>query len=301
MSNGRGRDDPRVGGGAALPAPRRVPTRGRSPRGRGSQRRGRAGLQRRGTIPAWAGEPTARISVACLMRDDPRVGGGADVLDTELPPLTGRSPRGRGSPWRNGSRRALTGTIPAWAGEPPWPAPRPAESGDDPRVGGGARMPSFQPMASRGRSPRGRGSPPGMGLDVLSLGTIPAWAGEPGEGTQCACRLGDDPRVGGGARDQLAWAYGAGGRSPRGRGSRGAGARRRLEQGTIPAWAGEPRSRWPAPAQTGDDPRVGGGAYDPRMPGEMQLGRSPRGRGSQFAPDRDGALLGTIPAWAGEP
>ena len=91
------------------------------------------------------------------------------------------------------------------------------------------------------------------------------------------------------------------GPSPRGRGNRRRGGGGRDRGGTIPAWAGEPpgpRSCHPPP---GDHPRVGGGTAQVVSQEPESEGPSPRGRGNLVVIADIRGLLGTIPAWAGEP
>ena len=73
-----------------------------------------------------------------------------------------------------------------------------------------------------------------------AVGSIPAWAGEPGDGHQNQARQPVYPRVGGGTTMPRPTDRCSPGLSPRGRGNR-----RRLPDTTaasrsIPAWAGEP-------------------------------------------------------------
>ena len=225
---------PRVCGGAerlALPGNR---TRGLSPRVRGSHQDGffvvvPGGLSPRvrgslrkirrpesvgGSIPACAGEPSARPLGATLRRVYPRVCGGA-----ESAPCPILSPRVRGSPHRitvgvgsymgsipacagepTSTGRPLFGSIPACAGEP-----RVEETtiGNNrvyprvcggalsehisivprqrvyPRVCGGARSIRCHRRLVSGLSPRVRGSLVGLSQDVVLVGSIPACAGEP--------------------------------------------------------------------------------------------------------------------------
>lgn len=93
----------------------------------------------------------------------------------------------------------------------------------------------------------------------------------------------------------------AGGPSPRGRGSPSLGLVLPLGDGSIPAWAGEPRSSSGVCTANGVHPRVGGGAKRwPRTARPMR-GPSPRGRGSRGSFGTLPARYGSIPAWAGEP
>jgi hypothetical protein len=152
-----------------------------------------------------------------------------------------------------------------------------------------------------GRSPRGRGSPRRAGAGRARSGSIPAWAGEPPWSACGKVSSRVDPRVGGGASKPSARKLCAMGRSPRGRGSLGAGFGAALLGGSIPAWAGEPHLPRDHAASPRVDPRVGGGAALDTTQFIGGLGRSPRGRGSPTTRRAAGGLAGSIPAWAGEP
>ena len=110
-----------------------------------------------------------------------------------------------------------------------------------------------------------------------------------------------DPRARGGARVRAHELPGVQGRSPRTRGSRRLPAPDGPETRSIPAHAGEPRSRPTCREATGVDPRARGGAPAPANAVVTSAGRSPRTRGSRgsgycyYDPD------GSIPAHAGEP
>ena len=129
---------PRTGGGTCS-----AHAQGLSPHGRGN--RGRLVDQRRGSIPARAGEPSSRR--------------------TELINSTGLSPHGRGN--RHGS-------IPARAGEPRSEGVYPRTGGGTsatcyPRTGGGA--------TGMGLSPHGRGNPVLTVVGGASLGVYPRTGG----------------------------------------------------------------------------------------------------------------------------
>ena len=129
---------PRVGGGAS-PIQRTVhPSRGPSPRGRGSPWPGRCLRAWMGSIPAWAGEPSAAVRVVAKERVHPRVGGGAKHEKGASCHGKGPSPRGRGSRLGDDVDHAHLRSIPAWAGEP-GRAPATGKAPQvHPRVGGGA-------------------------------------------------------------------------------------------------------------------------------------------------------------------
>ena len=91
------------------------------------------------------------------------------------------------------------------------------------------------------------------------------------------------------------------GLSPRARGNLARVESAIMEEGSIPACAGEPR--WPRITRTlpGVYPRVRGGTQNPRTPIKEELGLSPRARGNR-AENRAGVgSPGSIPACAGEP
>ena len=165
-------------------------------------------MQRRRSIPAWAGEPVFRTKCPSPQTAVyPRVGGGTRrALHRGQPARLGLSPRGRGNPSRGYQHQeSLATTV-------------------YPRVGGGTVVALTHPLTVNGLSPRGRGNPlysifsgcartvyPRVGGGTRpsnsqrlrqSVGSIPAWAGEPYSHT-CS----------------LTAAYSFYGLSPRGRGN----------------------------------------------------------------------------------
>ena len=255
-----------------------------------------------GSIPAWTGEPMRRSSTRSRSWVDPSVGGGAAQRLHAGWQVSGRSPRGRGSrlwtmgvkdragsiPRGRGSSRSPgpavppRGSIPAWAGEPPALLDVGVRRWVDPRVGGGAGGVLGERAATRGRSPRGRGSRDELGERRRARGSIPAWAGEPPQTEATLPGIAVDPRVGGGASSSLPSRCSGTGRSPRGRGSRRPVPCRHHRARSIPAWAGEPLVTGMAKPCSGVDPRVGGGAGTNDFLRIAMRGRSPRGRGSPW-------------------
>ena len=131
---------------------------GLSPRGRGNQRERSPHSRRGGSIPAWAGEPPARVVMEPRIRVYPRVGGGTRYKAAVRAAHRGLSPRGRGNQAKPVEPSLNNGSIPAWAGEP---------QSDDisesliwlyPRVGGGTALPTVYAVDVTGLSPRGRGN-----------------------------------------------------------------------------------------------------------------------------------------------
>ena len=229
------------------------------------------------------------------------MGGGARLIRQRALRLRGLSPRGRGSRDLHLRRHGPMRSIPAWAGEPyyglcPWRL-----FGVYPRVGGGAPPVFGVRRITGGLSPRGRGSQTHKPLQGRGPGSIPAWAGEPLRIGANACSAWVYPRVGGGAATHPYCPDYEGGLSPRGRGSPETSALELSAFGSIPAWAGEPRTacRWNMRKRV--YPRVGGGASGGAGAGAMYVGLSPRGRGSRHICILRCSCARSIPAWAGEP
>ena len=88
---------PRVGGGTGKSHSTGHSVIGLSPRGRGNRDPGEAGGRRRGSIPAWAGEPWTQCWPAPSGWVYPRVGGETPRPGQLDANLDGLSPRGRGT------------------------------------------------------------------------------------------------------------------------------------------------------------------------------------------------------------
>ena len=152
-----------------------------------------------------------------------------------------------------------------------------------------------------GPSPRVRGSP---GVDEFARHverSIPACAGEPSRASAPDSRARVHPRVCGGALHALAQQHGAGGPSPRVRGSLRLGDRLRLHVGSIPACAGEPSASRTTSGRLRVHPRGCGGASRLGRLAADRAGPSPRVRGSQTLALLTDPSPGSIPACAGEP
>ena len=115
--------------------------------------------RRRGSIPAWAGEPNTATTRRGISRSIP----------------------GRGNRHRHRSGRRCPRSIPAWAGEPRHAPEHRRSRWVYPRVGGGTPWMMRCEACGDGLSPRGRGNQLPK-LRVPSIGgSIPAWAGTDGE------------------------------------------------------------------------------------------------------------------------
>ena len=90
-----------------------------------------------GTIPAYAGEPRARMPPYQEEKDHPRLRGGTVDWSRTLRQYEGPSPPTRGNLDPLQRRNRGDGTIPAYAGEPLKSAAAFSEYGDHPRLRGG--------------------------------------------------------------------------------------------------------------------------------------------------------------------
>ena len=173
------RVDPRGCGGACCIRAPPVCRLGRSPRVRGSRAKEDIWQEHVGSIPAGAGEPLPYSRAILSGRVDPRGCGGADPKAVCDATGQGRSPRVRGSHIIYVGDDGNRGSIPAGAGEPSLRSYLLGTDRVDPRGCGGARDCLVEQIRYWGRSPRVRGSP--MPADQLhvTIGSIPAGAGEP--------------------------------------------------------------------------------------------------------------------------
>ena len=191
----------------------------------------------------------------------PRVGGGNRYGVGVRMRRWGLSPRGRGKQCDKNFVGCAGRSIPAWAGEtnrPPHSPPLPAVY---PRVGGGNFWLASGVPPSSGLSPRGRGKPPSALGEDIGEGSIPAWAGETGQGVGLD-RIGRVyPRVGGGNAPIPPKACRRAGLSPRGRGKQYPPHSHLISARSIPAWAGETKLNQIEQVGAAVYPRVGGGNW----------------------------------------
>ena len=256
---------------------------------------------RRGSIPACAGEPGAGAAIKALRWVYPRVCGGTARSSPRWSGSLGLSPRVRGNQVAEEPRAPDYGSIPACAGEPTAARTSALATWVYPRVCGGTSAQVERGSGKMGLSPRVRGNPANREAQAGALGSIPACAGEPtaqlthGPGERVY------PRVCGGTGLELRKWMEETGLSPRVRGNR---ARKRVRQcvpGSIPACAGEPAFANLLVVASPVYPRVCGGTRCRRLEGENGQGLSPRVRGNQQSVRPVLLCMGSIPACAGEP
>ena len=194
-------------------------TQGSSPRVRGRQSTRRCLYDRRGLIPAGAGQTSPRPRLRCL--------------------ATGSSPRVRGRPVGGGDCAGRCGLIPAGAGQTSDAHAAHAPTRAHPRGCGADRSRHLDSSFQAGSSPRVRGRRENGEQPISLHGLIPAGAGQTKEPYPGAYQRQAHPR--GCGADILNWLFDHNdkGSSPRVRGRLPRGARPLQGLGLIPAGAGQ--------------------------------------------------------------
>ena len=292
---------PRVGGATLAGGSFPWEYHGLSPRGRGNHFTARSSLSWSRSIPAWAGQPWTESLLDRPGRVYPRVGGATPFLGFGAILGQGLSPRGRGNPQGEHGRSAGFGSIPAWAGQPRRVYLPPFFPPVYPRVGGATQVIEAAIDRVEGLSPRGRGNLVQDRRRRESLGSIPAWAGQPAASWSSWRAAPVYPRVGGATLSSRVFTDAQYGLSPRGRGNPDVRVRGRKQDGSIPAWAGQPPMRTMVWVKYGVYPRVGGATAAGQPVAVPRLGLSPRGRGNRVPLECGFRGRRSIPAWAGQP
>ena len=274
---------------------------GLSPRVRGNPARHPGVEIGHGAIPASAGEPDSFRQPDASRRGYPRECGGTQRRPPFAAGSGGLSPRVRGNPPCRSPTPHGTGAIPASAGEPPRVRMRSWPAWGYPRECGGTQVLLDLPSTVEGLSPRVRGNRSRPTPAVSSRRAIPASAGEPAGDPAPPHAAAGYPRECGGTPANRTDLRQLRGLSPRVRGNPIYTAAAALQDGAIPASAGEP---------SGDSERRGTPRGYPRecggTTGQFQLhyrgeGLSPRVRGNPSDRRLPRVLERAIPASAGEP
>ena len=253
-----------------------------------------------GNIPAYAGKTHAHANPNPSATEHPRVCGENGFGVAFWVGLWGTSPRMRGKrkPWW-GSPTTVR-NIPAYAGKTITPCFSPSTSTEHPRVCGENETELVVHLLVCGTSPRMRGKPYHLAINVHILRNIPAYAGKTPPQITPVCTATEHPRVCGENRVSPLRSLTGSGTSPRMRGKPDAGDCGSGAGRNIPAYAGKTH---PAPTLfllVGEHPRVCG--ENPWIVRQRftQEGTSPRMRG------KHGKILsvvvsdGNIPAYAGK-
>ena len=175
-----------------------------------------------GPIPARAGEPRQPRAGCRDVGAYPRSRGGTSTCRPMLSSLTGLSPLARGNRHAHSRAADRDGPIPARAGEPSRFGLRALFCWAYPRSRGGTAPVLKSPKRLTGLSPLARGNRDVNDLWALSIGPIPARAGEPCHSKWAFRSTRAYPRSRGGTRMIDEHAHGAWGLSPLARGNPGA-------------------------------------------------------------------------------
>ena len=213
----------------------------------------------------------------------------------------GLSPRVRGSLSGKSSGGVWYRSIPACAGEPPPSSATQHHPEVYPRVCGGAAASMPLRRDSNGLSPRVRGSHISIRRHRSTHRSIPACAGEPRRGRDRRAATWVYPRVCGGATRTRLVGWPGPGLSPRVRGSLLTPVEASSSLRSIPACAGEPMRLFGSLGGAWVYPRVCGGAPPASSVGIVEMGLSPRVRGSRDERRDSIDDPRSIPACAGEP
>ena len=166
---------------------------------------------------------------------------------------------------------------------------------------GGTSRRKRLPSVGGGLSPRVRGNRKVCPTRRRVQRSIPACAGEPSLRSIALITGAVYPRVCGGTAATNSSAADTPGLSPRVRGNRAASAWGPVAAGSIPACAGEPKSKGTSPSGTRVYPRVCGGTALAFLRAAFLAGLSPRVRGNQRLQAQPQMVFRSIPACAGEP
>ena len=292
---------PRVCGGTKRTFLWATSSTGLSPRVRGNPKVLAPDSETGGSIPACAGEPTARRFPSRWRGVYPRVCGGTWLGWRGGDCAEGLSPRVRGNLQNCARWFGLNGSIPACAGEPELVDGAVSCRGVYPRVCGGTQSAGDTQKRKAGLSPRVRGNPPDRKGVPVGRGSIPACAGEPSQSATLTTTGKVYPRVCGGTRSRALAGQPVGGLSPRVRGNLDDPAKDAVDLGSIPACAGEPTFAKGTRLPSRVYPRVCGGTCAASSRVRILRGLSPRVRGNPGRRPIPRPQRGSIPACAGEP
>ena len=251
-------------------------------------------------IPACAGNAPSRMWTWCDGTVHPRVCGERGSRCRCKAPVSGSSPRVRGTRCVRAARRVKARFIPACAGnaswyrtsgrsntvhprvcgERPWRESAPViQRGSSPRVRGTRCATSHPPRSRAGSSPRVRERRDRVGSAAVYSRFIPACAGTPARPKDRRCSTPVHPRVCGERSESAAHAS--------------------LSSRFIPACAGNASSSISSSSKAAVHPRVCGERISSSSIGAVVDGSSPRVRGTPADHRRGDGHRRFIPACAG--
>ena len=277
----------------------RISGRGSSPHARGTLNPATPEIDQTGIIPACAGNTRWPRLVRLWWRDHPRMRGEHLGAFDEVSGDRGSSPHARGTPLARRTQRQHLGIIPACAGNTRLCADIARRYGDHPRMRGEHHTPIRKRGRWQGSSPHARGT---LGTQLrlcVSIGIIPACAGNTPDPIVLSWAIWDHPRMRGEHSIRPLRKSTRRGSSPHARGTRSAPVIIHLTLGIIPACAGNTRRLRELPTRSWDHPRMRGEHL--RLSGKKSAkpGSSPHARGTQQLVEAVGDEIGIIPACAG--
>ncbi len=292
---------PRVCGGTSSQSSPRPSAKGLSPRVRGNRRAYPAESQRRGSIPACAGEPHQGQQGRGYQGGYPRGCGETLMLMALCTRLKGLSPRVRGNHHEMDVTIGAAGAIPAGAGKPSDSRSITHAPAGYPRGCGETVLWIPVVVESQGLSPRVRGNRGHDARGARCRRAIPAGAGKPAQALSIAEPPTGYPR---GCGETAGDAYGRHslyGLSPRVRGNPEHPDRCGHDGRAIPAGAGKPPTTYRSPYSAWGYPRGCGETRHRSVLRCASGGLSPRVRGNRRSVQVIGLIIRAIPAGAGKP
>ena len=249
-----------------------------------NQGRGRVRPHPMGLIPARAGKTSGPAPLSSLLPAHPRACGENTGLSQAAARSPGSSPRVRGKPGPHATAKVLERLIPARAGKTPMAAGPACSATAHPRACGEnfTRTPAVR--SPGGSSPRVRGKLQGTNRILLQLGLIPARAGKTPARRASSRRRRAHPRACGENIIVMAGLLSGLGSSPRVRGKRPPLVLFGAAVGLIPARAGKTVRGGGACTLAPAHPRACGENLVRRVPGDEEVGSSPRVRGKPCGP-----------------
>ena len=227
--------------------------------------------------------------------------GGTDPPELHSAIYEGLSPRVRGNRLLPTGASEGQRSIPACAGEPQQHLNQNDTGRVYPRVCGGTPCLSPHSSKTNGLSPRVRGNHVSLHGQLLSVGSIPACAGEPVGAPLDYSGAPVYPRVCGGTGARSIRLFAPAGLSPRVRGNPSSCHRAMMITRSIPACAGEPLYSISSENESEVYPRVCGGTSMTAQTSTRGAGLSPRVRGNLVQEVGGEVAERSIPACAGEP
>ena len=253
---------------------------GLSPLARGNPRQHRQRHRQFGPIPARAGQPTRRHNIRHEIGAYPR-SRGATTQRSDLKLLRqGLSPLARGNHIEKMVKRDRAGPIPARAGQPRSPARWDATAWAYPRSRGATGSDRATMASALGLSPLARGNPVNTVDAAITVGPIPARAGQPSDLVNGLACFRAYPRSRGATCQTSGIARHHEGLSPLARGNPLLRPAQAVGLGPIPARAGQPPHRLDAEQVSRAYPRSRGATTSTNLLWFSLGGLSPLARGN---------------------